>query len=303
MATLAETMWAQEARAFGTYLCAAGRATSTIRLRLYYVARLRRFGRVMTGEDLPPWQVSMDTLIEFLAQPWRPETRKNARSSVVAFYRWAVETGRIGEGDCPARRLPAVSVGRALPRPAPTKVLAQALLAASDRDRLFLLLAAYGGLRRGEIAAVHPARDIDRDRKRLCVHGKGGKDRWVPLHPALLIAIDHELERRRTGRHGTGWRYTSQLRPDGPLFPGAVDGHVGADVPGKALAKILDGDWTAHTLRHRFASQAYAEDRDLRAVQELLGHSKPETTARYVAVPDGALRAAVLAVSIDPSAA
>ena len=54
-----------------------------------------------------------------------------------------------------------------------------------------------------------------------------------------------------------------------------------------------------HTLRHRFATTAYGVERDLRAVQELLGHSKPETTARYVAVPEGALRTAVAGVTVS----
>ena len=66
------------------------------------------------------------------------------------------------------------------------------------------------------------------------------------------------------------------------------------DQIGKALSRMLGPGWTAHTLRHRFASRAYAVDRDLRSVQELLGHSKPETTMRYTAIPDGALRAAVM---------
>ena len=50
--------------------------------------------------------------------------------------------------------------------------------------------------------------------------------------------------------------------------------------------------------RHRFATQAYRTGRDLRAVQELLGHAKPETTARYAAVPDGSLAAAVAGVGL-----
>jgi integrase len=53
------------------------------------------------------------------------------------------------------------------------------------------------------------------------------------------------------------------------------------------------------TLRHRFAMRAYMSERDLRAVQELLGHAKPETTARYAAVPDGALLAAVMGVGSE----
>jgi len=53
-----------------------------------------------------------------------------------------------------------------------------------------------------------------------------------------------------------------------------------------------------HTLRHRYASRAYAGTRDLRAVQTLLGHSKPETTLRYTAIPDGGLQAAAAAAYV-----
>ncbi|WP_458316186.1 tyrosine-type recombinase/integrase [Mycolicibacterium brisbanense] len=48
---------------------------------------------------------------------------------------------------------------------------------------------------------------------------------------------------------------------------------------GKLVAAALPGHLTAHTLRHRFATTAYAAERDLRAVQELLGHVSPVTTA------------------------
>ena len=47
---------------------------------------------------------------------------------------------------------------------------------------------------------------------------------------------------------------------------------------GKLVSEALGPGYTAHMLRHRFASLAYAVERDLRAVQELLGHAKIETT-------------------------
>ena len=135
-----------------------------------------------------------------------------------------------------------------------------------------ILLAAYAGLRRAEVAAVH-SRDIEGTSLRVV--GKGGRVRVIPLHPALEEALNGL---------------------DGYVFPGRLQGHVSADNVGKTLSRLLGPGWTAHTLRHRFASRAYAAERDIRAVQELLGHSKLETTQLYTAIPDGALRTAVLAV-------
>ena len=82
-----------------------------------------------------------------------------------------------------------------------------------------------------------------------------------------------------------GWLFPSTQNPTKPLQPEWV---------GKLMAAALPEDWAAHSLRHRFASTAYASVRDIRAVQELLGHARPETTSRYAAVPDGALLDAVI---------
>lgn len=283
--------WCLAIFGFVAYMRAAGRSPQTVRLRQHYLERV--------AVDLAhpsPWDVRADDLIGWLARPgWKPETRKSARASVAGFYRWAVETGRMTEQDSPARRLPAVGVPRAVARPAPDRVLTPALWQASDRDRLFLMLAAYAGLRRAEIAAVHP-KEIDHDTQQLHVTGKGNRERWVPLHAELYDAILTELERRAAGGYGTGYRYGRYVELDGWMFPGRV-GHVTPDVPGRVVARLLGDGWTAHTLRHRFATRAYSAERDLRAVQELLGHSKPETTARYVQTPPDAMRRAVAAVA------
>ena len=61
----------------------------------------------------------------------------------------------------------------------------------------------------------------------------------------------------------------------------------------KLIARTLPDAWTTHTLRHRFASAAYAADRDIRAVQELLGHASVSTTQIYTAIPAEAARRAV----------
>lgn len=155
-----------------------------------------------------------------------------------------------------------------------------------------LLFGAYAGLRCAEIAAVHPDDMVD---GQMRVVGKGGKERRVPLHPRLVAAVDAELQRRRAGHSGTGFRYGETAAVEGGyLFPGQSGGHTTPNSVTRRLSRLLGAACSGHQLRHRFASQAYAVGRDLRAVQELLGHSKPETTARYTAIPDGALEEAVM---------
>lgn len=112
----------------------------------------------------------------------------------------------------------------------------------------------------------------------------------MPLHPDLRSEIiAYRAAQARESVPLTGWLFPSTQRQDGP---------VSAAHLGKLMTAALPGKYTPHTLRHRFATAAYLSQRDLRAVQELLGHAKPETTARYAAVPDGALRSAVNGVGL-----
>ena len=221
-----------------------------------------------------PWAVTTAQLVAWCGrQDWSRETRRGVRASLVSFWAWAAGSGHVSES--PAACLPPVKPAPALPRPAPETALRAAVLAADERTRLILHLAAYAGLRRAEIAQVH-ARDLLPDLVgwSLRVHGKGGRQRVVPL-PAWLA---EQVEQRAAG----GW-----------LLPGDDHGHLSARWVGKLATDALPGHWTLHTLRHRFASRAYAGGRDLIAVQQLLGHASVATTQRYVRPPDDALRAAM----------
>jgi integrase/recombinase XerC len=283
------TAWTTALDDFTAWMRAAGRAPGTIRLRRLQLLDLAR-------EYADPWTVTGDALTRWLSNAdWKAETRKSHRAAARTFYDWAVRTDRLSTS--PADILDPVKIPRALPRPASRAALDAALQRADDQGRLMLMLGAYAGLRCMEIAAVRPHTDIADSI--LTVRGKGGRDRRVPLHPLLAAEIGRELDRRRAGTTGTGFRYRGDATPEGYLFPGQSGGHITTGPVVKRLSRLLGESLTAHQLRHRFASQAYAVDRDLRAVQELLGHSKPDTTARYTAVPSGALLAAVLGVDRD----
>lgn len=280
--------WGGPVEEFVKHLRGAGRSENTIN---DYAHRLR----LLSDLSADPWSITTEQLAEWLSNPeWSPYTRRARRVTAGSFYKWAELSGRVAQS--PVRALPSVSVPRALPRPAPHDAVREALAAADDRCRLAVLLAVDAGLRRAEIANLHTSHV---SATHLLVVGKGGHHRQVPLDPDgdLASALRVELERRRRGEHGTGWRGPFVQLP-GYLFPS--DKHAGpitARYLGKLITAAMGGEWTAHPLRHRFATDAYAAERDLQAVQQLLGHSKPETTSVYAQVPDGAMLTAVRGVS------
>lgn len=248
--------------------------------------------RLLSDIAADPWAVTRQQLAQWLSNPdWSPQTKRCSLVAVASFYRWAVQAGHLESS--PAEGLNVIKVPRALPRPAPEAALRTALAAADDRLRLMLMLAAYAGLRRAEIAGLHSSEISE---THLMVVGKGGHHRMVPLDPEgdLAAELRAELARRRDGRCGSGWASTGAPEM-GWLFPSdrPDGGHLTPGHVGRLVSAALPGVWSTHTLRHKFASTAYASTRDLRAVQELLGHARPETTSRYAAVPDGALLAAV----------
>lgn len=259
--------WDRELTAFRAYMQGVGVPDGTAKLRGYHLSR------AAAGLGGSPWLVSLDDLTGWLGtQGWGPNTRRSYRTTLRAFYAWAMATGRTKVS--PAHQLPPVKVPRGRPRPTPEIAYREALARADARVHLAIRLAGQCGLRRSEVAQAHTD-DLERDLLgwTLRVAGKGGHVRMVPL--------PHDLGDELAAR------------PAGWLFPSSHGTHLTPGHLGKLVAAMLPGDLSTHTLRHRAATMAYAATHDLRAVQELLGHSKPETTAIYTLVPDDAVRAAM----------
>jgi integrase/recombinase XerC len=134
------------------------------------------------------------------------------------------------------------------------------------------------GLRRSE--APKTAGDAVR------VTGKGGKERIVPVLPAVAAAITRYLA-LCPYRGG----------PDAPLFLGARGDRLNPRIVQRAMEKLrsalgLPASATPHALRHSFATHLLARGGDLRAIQELLGHASLSTTQVYTAVDTDRLMAA-----------
>lgn len=279
------TAWLAAIDAYCRYLSASGKRPNTVRLRREHLKTIacglgRQPDRIR-AEDLTDW---------FAVQAWKPETRKSYRATVRGFFGWAYRHGHIPVdiGEC----IDPVPIPPPVPRPVPDDMWRKAVAAAGPRELLMLRLAAEIGLRRAEVAKVRPRDVVDGfSGAQLAVNGKGGKVRVLPISDSLAAAI-------RAGEAGYDPRCAA-LGPDGYLFPGPRGGHLSEAWVGQIISALMPEGWTMHKLRHRAASRAYRGTRNLRAVQQLLGHSSIATTERYTAVDDDEIRAAMVAAAQD----
>ena len=220
-----------------------------------------------------------------------PHTRSSRallRSALVAY--WSA-TGR--QGPAKAVRVPKKPRMRcrALDE-ATAAALAAAALRRRDRKGLAVLLGLYAGLRRTEIAGLRWSQVTDDGW--LTVVGKGTATRSIPLHPAVVdamaaVRVDSLSPGGRQGRDR--------------IFPGAGGGPLNPTTVW-TWARLVAAEAglppvATHVLRHTALATALDATGDLRAVQELAGHARPETTAGYTRVRRDRLVAAVSAISYD----
>lgn len=139
-----------------------------------------------------------------------------------------------------------------------------------------VLLLAQAGLRVGEVARLR-VDDIEISERKGTVTvraGKGAKYRQVPLNKDVRAAL-------------LGWLDERPEDAGEALFVGQRGDPLGTSGITYLVRKYAKaaglGGVSPHTLRHTFATQLLdASDHDLRLVQHLLGHSRIETTARYL---------------------
>ncbi len=143
------------------------------------------------------------------------------------------------------------------------------------RDRAMFELFYSSGLRLAELTGLAP-RDVDFAAGEVRVTGKGAKTRVVPLGSHAARALEAWLaERAKLAREGEDALFLN--RQGSHLGPRAVQARLRA----WALRQGLAAKVHPHMLRHSFASHLLQSSGDLRAVQEMLGHSSISTTQVY----------------------
>lgn len=145
---------------------------------------------------------------------------------------------------------------------------------ANLKHRTILALLYSCGLRIGELLNLN-VRDIDIDRRQLVVRGgKGRKDRYVILAETMVpLLSNYKLTFQPKGYLIYGRDFTQ-------YSPGSIRAFLSKSCKKANIKKRV----TPHTLRHSYATHLLESGIDLRYIQELLGHAKPETTMIYTHV-------------------
>jgi site-specific recombinase XerD len=260
---------------YENYLSGSGKSAGTVEKRIHAIKMLER----EMGDLLRLDAQDLDDYMAGKMGKASPEYRKSIRASIQSFYRWATTRGLI-ERD-PAYEMPVVKVPRPLPRPVDEDAFEFAYYASEDEARAMILLGGMGGLRLSEITHLHMD---NREGNLLRVTGKGNKERIVPMNAMLVAALDG-IE--NAGRYG--YYFANPYRSFEPWSIGYVADQIKKHLPKK---------YSAHNLRHRAASVAYGATKDIRSVQEFLGHSNVNTTQIYTAVTSDALKAVGEATSL-----
>ncbi|MCK1424909.1 tyrosine recombinase XerC [Bradyrhizobium sp. 180] len=211
-----------------------------------------------------------------------------ALAGLRSFGRFLEREGKGKVGALSAIRAP--KVAKSLPKPLPmasAKRLADADERAGEeretwilaRDAAVMALLYGSGLRISEALGLK-RREVPRPGEGdvLVVTGKGNKTRMVPVLQNVLALVQEYVA-----------MCPYPLPPEGPIFVGARGGPLSPRIIQLAMERLrgalgLPDSATPHALRHSFATHLLSRGGDLRAIQELLGHSSLSTTQVYTGI-------------------
>lgn len=238
----------------------------SVRTYLNYHEHLRWFASYVgpdrdladiTTTDIERWIASLHV---------QPSTRNTYVATIRVFFAWATERELLA-------RDPTLTIRRAKtpkrpPRRLPADQVAALIAVARGVARPVIILTVQTMIRRSELEQLTVA-DYDRRDRTLYIHGKGAKDRVVPVPAEARQALDEWLAGRLSG----------------PMWPG----RGGAPMSGRHLGRAVTEAGaeagvpvTLHRLRHTGASDVAAAGHSVAALRDLLGHASLSTTSRYV---------------------
>ncbi len=253
-----------------------------------------------TGRRVRPSDLNHETVRAFLGELYRQGTAGSSSARKLAairsFARYLRREGLLDRD--PGALISSPRLVRRIPAHLDIDEV-RALLEAPDRskplgrrDHAILELFYASGLRLSELVGLD-LEDVNLSSRLLRVLGKGAKERVVPFNRTAAGAVRLYLKDRQSLTHSASIPHRhDHARPKAsgdPLFVNYRGGRLTTRSVDRLVRRYVTQSSTKlgispHALRHSFATHLLERGADLRAIQELLGHSRITTTQRYTHV-------------------
>jgi site-specific recombinase XerD len=264
-------------RAIERFLASPGLGEGT---RRTYRRDVEEFGSWLRERRIQLPDVDVRVLMDYVAELGRARPRKLAPATIArkiaavrSFLRFTLGSAHVPDASLAPRRprrLPDT------PKRAEIEAAVEALGgdgALALRNQALVELVYSAGLRSAEAVGLDLG-DVDFEREQLHVHGKGGKERIVPLGEEAAHAVARYLHEGRPAL---------ARRAENALFLSSRGRRLDTSTVRRVFAH-------PHRLRHAFATHLLEGGADLRTIQDLLGHSSLSTTQAYSHVDGRRLR-------------
>lgn len=217
-------------------------------------------------------------------------SRARKLSSLKAFYKWAMSNEFVKTN--PVEYVDAPKIPHKEPKVMSTNEVKQVMLELRRksnkseslfRDMALLTLLFNTGLRRAEVVNIRLS-DVDLENASLLVHGKGNKERIVYYNNTTRSILSEYINSHR--------KLFSYAKDSEYLFVSQQRGKISVETVNNIVnrhfesAGLKEKGYTAHSTRRTFATNVYENTHNLMAVQNLLGHSSPTTTQRYIGISE-----------------
>jgi len=230
------------------------------------IASWEDFSRARLDTDVEVKPVMITDYLTFLSsmKTYKPKTIHRMISTLSSFYRFLYSQGAISSNPMSGVERPKIK-DQELRYLKHSQVLRLIDSIEDPRDRLIVRTIYATGVRVSELCAMN-IEDIDFEDETIRVRGKGGKIR--------IVFVDRETLEEMSDFIGN--------RIEGPFFLGQQGHHISPRSVQHIFKLYAPPGITPHKIRHSYASELYRRSKNLRVVQENLGHTSIKTTEIYL---------------------
>lgn len=268
---------------FSSYLRMRNYSPRTIKKYEQTIQRFARYAWVRQQADRDPFSeeeldsapldadvnVSSALVTDFFSyiterRDYKPKTLHRMISTLSSFYRYLYTQGVVVANPLLGVERPRIK-NQELKYLKHSQVIRLLRSIEDRRNRLIVRLIYATGVRVSELCAIN-VEDIDFEEQTIRVKGKGDKIRTVFVDEETLKDIDEFIGNKI----------------EGPLFVGQQGNHISPRTVQHIFKENAPDGITPHKIRHSYASELYRRSKNLRVVQENLGHSSIKTTEIYL---------------------